>query len=160
MKHNKLRSKLVISFVALCAGLTGFTPANSQTSFSDTATGTDRPLKLAADSPFRDPDIIYLDADELVRDEVGQVLVAKGDVEGRYQDRTLRADKVVYNIKTGRVVALGNVVLIDADGTIQYADKLELSNELEAGTASVFTCLLYTSPSPRDRTRSRMPSSA
>ena len=25
---------------------------------------------------------------------------------------------------------------------------------------SVFTCLLYTSPSPRDRTRSRMPSSA
>ena len=32
----------------------------------------------------------------------------------------------------------------------------------EAGTnaAMVFTCLLYTSPSPRDRTRSRMPSSA
>ena len=26
--------------------------------------------------------------------------------------------------------------------------------------ASKFTCLLYTSPSPRDRTRSRMPSSA
>ena len=25
---------------------------------------------------------------------------------------------------------------------------------------SVYTCLLYTSPSPRDRTRSRMPSSA
>ena len=24
----------------------------------------------------------------------------------------------------------------------------------------IFTCLLYTSPSPRDRTRSRMPSSA
>ena len=27
-------------------------------------------------------------------------------------------------------------------------------------TASVQACLLYTSPSPRDRTRSRMPSSA
>ena len=27
-------------------------------------------------------------------------------------------------------------------------------------TAYVETCLLYTSPSPRDRTRSRMPSSA
>ena len=26
--------------------------------------------------------------------------------------------------------------------------------------ALVFSCLLYTSPSPRDRTRSRMPSSA
>ena len=27
-------------------------------------------------------------------------------------------------------------------------------------TAPLLTCLLYTSPSPRDRTRSRMPSSA
>ena len=37
--------------------------------------------------------------------------------------------------------------------------------EVEVGVAPVFdgcdtTCLLYTSPSPRDRTRSRMPSSA
>ena len=29
-----------------------------------------------------------------------------------------------------------------------------------AAATSVATCLLYTSPSPRDRTRSRMPSSA
>ena len=28
------------------------------------------------------------------------------------------------------------------------------------GTVHSYTCLLYTSPSPRDRTRSRMPSSA
>ena len=31
--------------------------------------------------------------------------------------------------------------------------------ELQEDT-NVYTCLLYTSPSPRDRTRSRMPSSA
>ena len=30
----------------------------------------------------------------------------------------------------------------------------------KAFTAPFYTCLLYTSPSPRDRTRSRMPSSA
>ena len=30
----------------------------------------------------------------------------------------------------------------------------------ENGADLAFTCLLYTSPSPRDRTRSRMPSSA
>ena len=30
----------------------------------------------------------------------------------------------------------------------------------DPGTAYYYTCLLYTSPSPRDRTRSRMPSSA
>ena len=31
---------------------------------------------------------------------------------------------------------------------------------LDKDDKSVGTCLLYTSPSPRDRTRSRMPSSA
>ena len=39
------------------------------------------------------------------------------------------------------------------------AEKLEsFGIEVETGIAG--TCLLYTSPSPRDRTRSRMPSSA
>ena len=40
----------------------------------------------------------------------------------------------------------------------------ELGRKLAMGKSSVHrvlsTCLLYTSPSPRDRTRSRMPSSA
>ena len=31
---------------------------------------------------------------------------------------------------------------------------------LSHGAGKVYACLLYTSPSPRDRTRSRMPSSA
>lgn len=99
-------------------------------------------LKLAADSPFRDPDIIYLEADTLTNDDAGQILTAQGDVEGRYQDKTLRADKVVYNLSTGQVIAEGNVVLVQPDGSSQYADKLELSNELEAGTATDFVARL------------------
>ena len=107
-----------------------------------TAAGTNRPLDLAPDSPFRDPDIIYLEADELINNDVSKVLIAQGEVEGRYQDRTLRAEKVVYNLNTGLVIASGNVVLIDSNGGTQYADKLELSSELEAGTASNFTARL------------------
>ena len=37
-------------------------------------------------------------------------------------------------------------------------DEIQLASDYERG--HIFTCLLYTSPSPRDRTRSRMPSSA
>ena len=50
---------------------------------------------------------------------------------------------------------------IISDETIEYVGilaKLEL-NEEEKEQAKK-DCLLYTSPSPRDRTRSRMPSSA
>ena len=40
--------------------------------------------------------------------------------------------------------------------------RVLVKTALERGelTLYVYTCLLYTSPSPRDRTRSRMPSSA
>ena len=49
-------------------------------------------------------------------------------------------------------------------GTAMYHLGIEVqrwtkSEELDALTHAM-TCLLYTSPSPRDRTRSRMPSSA
>ena len=117
----------------LMAGLS--TPAYAQFSPVQSA---DQDLNLAANSPFRDPDIIYLEADSLINDEAAQLLTAKGQVEGRYQDKTLRADNVVYHLDTGKVIAIGNVVLVQGDGSSQYADKLELSNELEAGTATDF----------------------
>ena len=47
--------------------------------------------------------------------------------------------------------------------THRYLDVLVLSKmqqDLSATPTTAATCLLYTSPSPRDRTRSRMPSSA
>ena len=40
---------------------------------------------------------------------------------------------------------------------INYMENMKLMQVRTAGTTA---CLLYTSPSPRDRTRSRMPSSA
>jgi len=40
------------------------------------------------------------------------------------------------------------------------AAEVEESDEIDADIAAHRACLLYTSPSPRDRTRSRMPSSA
>ena len=50
--------------------------------------------------------------------------------------------------------SLGKPVLVMRDTT-------ERPEGVEAGTVKlVGACLLYTSPSPRDRTRSRMPSSA
>ncbi|MEE9273116.1 MAG: LPS assembly protein LptD [Robiginitomaculum sp.] len=99
---------------------------------------SDAELKLAKDSPFRDPDIIYLEANELINDQKNDVITAIGQVDGRYQDRTIRADKVIYYLKTGQVYAEGNVILINANGSSQYADKLELSDSLEAGTATNF----------------------
>ena len=67
-------------------------------------------------------------------------------------------------------LSLPNGQLIDQTGasgaTFKFADGSLLPGfeqalvGLFAGDQTLVTCLLYTSPSPRDRTRSRMPSSA
>ncbi len=129
--------KTTLSVLIAAMSFTVLTP-NAYAQIGGRAT-SDKELKLASDSPFRDPDIIYLEADELINDTISEILTAKGEVEGRYQDKTLRADEVRYFTKTGRVIAIGNVILVNADGSSQHADKLELSDELEAGTAANFT---------------------
>ena len=45
---------------------------------------------------------------------------------------------------------------VNGSGTIAILDSFNTASISDIGTG----CLLYTSPSPRDRTRSRMPSSA
>ena len=45
-----------------------------------------------------------------------------------------------------------------SDDLLKYVNKADIEKAVD--DALYFTCLLYTSPSPRDRTRSRMPSSA
>ena len=49
-----------------------------------------------------------------------------------------------------------NAILVEVLKVVIENDDISLLKDV----AKHFTCLLYTSPSPRDRTRSRMPSSA
>ena len=45
--------------------------------------------------------------------------------------------------------------------TVMHANEMNASSHLDKDLQyQYYICLLYTSPSPRDRTRSRMPSSA
>ena len=51
-----------------------------------------------------------------------------------------------------------NIVVINTCGFIDLAKQESIDTIVQY--ADIKSCLLYTSPSPRDRTRSRMPSSA
>lgn len=135
--RGQLKRGLILSaaMASLIVSL-GPAPAGAQSAGSQAA---GRDLNLPQDSAFRNPDIIYLEADEVVDDQTTGVLTAKGNVDAKYEDRTLRADSVIYNTKTGRVIATGNVVLIDGQGNAQYSDRIELSDELQSGVARDFT---------------------
>ena len=84
----------------------------------------------------------YLESDLLIRDDANQKMIARGDVEARYQGRTLRADEVVYDSKTEVVTAHGHVQLINADGTAQFADEMTMDKDMKAGFARGFSARL------------------
>ncbi|MGS2992478.1 hypothetical protein, partial [Escherichia coli] len=50
----------------------------------------------------------------------------------RQGDR-LRADKVVWNRKTGRVVATGNIAVTNPEGDVAYGDSIELTDSMKDG---------------------------
>ena len=61
------------------------------------------------------------------------------------------------------VAAAGSMPVIvgtSHSGTRAARELSQMAEQLGAKAVMVTPCLLYTSPSPRDRTRSRMPSSA
>ena len=72
---------------------------------------------------------------------------------GHTTSETTVADNLTV---TGNMSIGGN---FDVSGTLDFSDSA-LTNVGDIQLDSITGCLLYTSPSPRDRTRSRMPSSA
>lgn len=79
---------------------------------------------------------VLLEADEVINDEAAGTVTAQGDVQVRYQGRTMRADQLVYNLETGVIRAIGNVQIVLEDGSTTYADAVEADEAMNVGAAS------------------------
>lgn len=91
----------------------------------------------AADSPrpvggAAEPTIGF-SADTVDYDDSNDIVTAAGNVELQREAWRLRADQVVWNRKTGAVVATGNVALTSPQGDIAYGDSVELTETLRDG---------------------------
>jgi LPS-assembly protein len=76
---------------------------------------------------------ILFSADEITYDEALGIVIARGNVEINQGGRTLLADTVSYNRRNGVVTATGNVRLLELDGTVYFAEYVELSDDLREG---------------------------
>lgn len=92
---------------------------------SGTALG--RPLEFEGTQP------VNIAALELMHDEANQTVTATGEVEILQGAKILRADKIVYNLSTDIVSAIGNVALLDENGDVHSAEYVELSGDLKQG---------------------------
>jgi len=72
-------------------------------------------------------------ARELQYDQDNDTVTAIGGVQIYYGERTLQADRVVYDRKLHRVRASGNVVITEADGTVTHANNFDLTDDYKEG---------------------------
>ena len=74
-------------------------------------------------------------------------------------DKILATDGVLDSISGFNVVGVMTAGTFDVTGKTSTG-HLNVGSNIHIGNAGIITCLLYTSPSPRDKRQSRMPSSA
>jgi len=86
-------------------------------------------------APAEQAETVLLEADEVINDETARTVTAQGDVQVRYQGRTMRADRLVYNLDSGEIRAIGNVQVVMEDGTTTYADEVVADEEMNVGAA-------------------------
>lgn len=116
-----------------------FIPAPPHNSETSKARGPKNPLAGASVvdggvTARRDPNArMLMEAKELIYDYDREVVTAVGPVDIYYDGRALQADRVIYDQKNNRVRAQGNAKLTERDGTVAYADSLDLTDDFADG---------------------------
>lgn len=66
-------------------------------------------------------------------DEASQIITAEGQVEVAQAGRIVKSDKIIYNLPQDKVEAIGNVVMMDKNGDVHFAERAELKTKLKDG---------------------------
>lgn len=91
------------------------------------------PVSVETPAPPRQIDF---EATELAYDNEADTVTARGNVILRSEDRSVRADEVTWDRRTGQIVATGNIRLVDEAGNQLFTDQIELTEEFDAGAMS------------------------
>ncbi len=118
---------IVVAAVAMFA--LGHTPASAAASASGDVT-TSLPLTLPS-VPASEK--MLVESDQMVYDYDNQTVSAVGNVKIYYGGYTLQAEKVSYNKATGRLVASGNVLLVDPSGAKFASDHIDITDDFRDG---------------------------
>jgi LPS-assembly protein len=76
---------------------------------------------------------MLLESDTLIYDNDASTVTAAGGVRIDYGGNRLVAQRVTYDRKTSRLIASGDVQLIDSDGTKVFADTVDITDDFGNG---------------------------
>ena len=81
-------------------------------------------------------------ADNFEYDRDSGIVTASGHVEAWQNDHVLRADKITFDRNTNVAAATGNVVLVEPDGQVLFADYAELTQGMREAVLKGMRALL------------------
>jgi LPS-assembly protein len=81
-------------------------------------------------SQTSEPAVHFL-ADEMSFDQEQGIVIASGNVEVRYGQRVLVADRIEYDQNNDTASAIGNVALREPTGERMFGDKMDVSGDLK-----------------------------
>ena len=76
---------------------------------------------------------LLLEADRLIYNRDADTVTARGAVQIAYGPYRLVAQEISYNQRTGRLVARGEVELVEPDGNRIYADEVDVTDDFADG---------------------------
>jgi LPS-assembly protein len=76
---------------------------------------------------------LYLQGDELIYDNKGNRITARGNVEIYFNNFSLTADEVSYDRRANTLTAVGNVELRDGNGGVTRGERITLSDDFKNG---------------------------
>ncbi len=94
-----------------------------------------------AQQPRTDQPVTF-SSDQVEYDKTNAIVTARGHVEAWQNGHVLRADQVTFDRNTGVAAATGNVVLLEPDGEVLFADYAEMSNNMNDGILKDMRALL------------------
>ena len=90
------------------------------------------PADVGIETPLADQEVGF-SADTLDFDSAADIVTAAGDVRMVRAGNRLRADRIVWNRRTGAVRAEGNVAVVNPGGDTAYGDTVDLTDTLKDG---------------------------
>ncbi|CAD7027632.1 LPS-assembly protein LptD [Pseudorhizobium halotolerans] len=120
-KNIRRRLAVLLASVAVCV--------NGVHPLSVRAQGSSVGLSAVADDDAK----MLLRANELVYNRDVERITASGGVQIYYNRYRMVAQRVEYDQQSGRVIARGNIELIEPDGNRIYADELDVTDDFGEG---------------------------
>src|SRR5580700_5111535 len=123
---------MALLLTALCVRPAFAQSQDPGTQMGQTWVGIPRPVTPGPEANKPNAQML-LQAEEINYDYTNERVVAVGRVQMYYKGSSVEADKVIYDQKTKRLHAEGNVHIVQADGQIVNGELLDLNDDYRDG---------------------------